>query len=141
MAWGGTGAVVKSSQPLLLTAPSLFCTSPPYFWFSRWPARHNCPKPLLRLATLCCDLEVTSRPSLAQAVQELECAVARVEPRRAVLHTLSPNELEAQRPTARLRGWRAAVEAVSPSLVGVGAGGTGGGGTSNGEGGLGTHLA
>ena len=67
---------------------------------------HNCPKPLLRLATQCCQREPTERPSLVMASAELQ---------GPILSLLDPGTLEARRPSGRLRGWRAAAEAADPA--------------------------
>ena len=69
----------------------------------------NCPKPLLRLATQCCALGPAGRPPLTSLVADLQ---------GPILHLLDPDVLEARRPAPRLRGWRTAVQAVKPDLVG-----------------------
>lgn len=63
----------------------------------------NCPKPLLRIATQCCQTQPKVRPALAALAQELQ---------GPILHLLDPETLEARRPSARLRGWRSAAEAA-----------------------------
>ena len=70
---------------------------------------HNCPKLLLRLATQCCAMEPAQRPALSRLAAELE---------GPVLALLDPGTLEARRPDAPLRGWRAAAEAAK-QLEGV----------------------
>ena len=64
---------------------------------------HNCPKPLLRLATACCRLDPAARPDMSELAAELE---------GPVLALLDPGTLEARRPDAPLCGWRAAAEAT-----------------------------
>jgi len=65
---------------------------------------HNCPKPLLRLATQCCDLNASARPRLPQLAAELQ---------GPVLALLEQNgALEPRRPAAPLLGWRAAADGV-----------------------------
>ena len=69
---------------------------------------HNCPKPLLRLATQCCQREPTERPSLGMVSAALQ---------GPILSLLDPGTLEARRPAGRLRGWRATAEAADPALA------------------------
>ena len=75
----------------------------------------NCPKPLLRLATACCEQEPGKRPALGHVAAELA---------GPILSLLDPDTLEARRPATPLRGWRAVL------LAGLdeGDGGSGGGG-------------
>ena len=68
----------------------------------------NCPKPLLKLATECCLVTPSQRPTAAQVASDLQ---------GHVLTKLDPDTLEARRPDTPLRGWIAAIEANDPSLV------------------------